>query len=105
MKVQVSPLVLAAALGLLGPAALADEESDDQVSGLWKRRPMTPTAKGAPQRDLGERIELVTVEDRVLLDDGSGQLLTAAGTWTTIQPDLLVQTIAVDGGRIVREFL
>ena len=122
MKLQVSPLVFAAALGLVGPAAL--EESDENpISGLWRRSPApdpvpnirvqgsdsVQASSGARDQAesgfLGDRIEVVTVEDRVFFDDGSGRLDGDAGTWTAVRPDLLVQHTSVAGTEIVREFL
>ena len=39
MKVTAHPIVVAAALGLLGPAALAEDENDVStgVAGIWTR--------------------------------------------------------------------
>ena len=39
LKLRVNPLVLAAALGLLGPAALEEEEVNAGPVGLWVRAP------------------------------------------------------------------
>jgi hypothetical protein len=104
MKLQVSPLVLAAALGLLGPAALEDGD-ESRVSGLWKRAGRgTEPPEPNPPGGLGDRIEVLTLEDRVLLDDGSGTLSAAPGTWETRSPDLLVQRVELEGATVVREF-
>jgi hypothetical protein len=114
MKVSVSPLVLAAALGLLGPAALEDSD-ESSISGLWKRTDgakKKTTGKGLEETDdgnglmgaLGDHIEVITVEDRVLIGDGSGQLDGGSGQWTTVQADLLVQEMEVGGAQIVRQF-
>ena len=103
MKLKVPPVVLAAALGLLGPAALddSDEGADRGVSGLWKRANGSPD--GAKAGALGERIEVVRIEDKVLLDDGSGRLDENSGRWT-VGPDSLVQSLDVAGVQVVREF-
>lgn len=103
MKLKVPPVVLAAALGLLGPAALedSDESSERGVSGLWKRATGSPD--GAKAGALGETIEVVRIEDKVLLDDGSGRLEGGDGNWT-VGPDSLVQWLEVAGAHVVREF-
>src|SRR4029453_16734236 len=82
MKLKVPPVVFAAALGLLGPAALDDSEegADRGVDGLWKRSAGSPDEARAGA--LGDRIEVVRIEDKVLLDDGSGRLDENAGSWT-----------------------
>jgi hypothetical protein len=102
MKLKVPPVVFAAALGLLGPAALedSDEGTERGVSGLWKRAGGSPA--GPTTGALGDRIEVVRIEDRVLLDDGSG-LDEAGGTWT-VGPDSLVQSLEVTGAHVTREF-
>ena len=103
MKLKVPPVVLAAALGLLGPAALDDSEegADRGVNGLWKRSVGSPD--GPREGALGDRIEVVRIEDKVLLDDGSGRLDENAGSWT-VGPDSLVQSLDVAGAQVVREF-
>ena len=103
MKLKVPPLVLAAALGLLGPAALddTDEGADRGVDGLWKRSAGSSDAARAGA--LGDRIEVVRIENKVLLDDGSGRLDENAGRWT-VGPDSLVQSLDVAGAQVVREF-
>lgn len=99
MKLRVNPLVLAAALGLVGPAALEDESSGPV--GLWQRA--TPPADPKGDR-LGQRIEVLAVEDRVFIDDGLGMGLADSGTWTHLDDGGLVQV--VDHGDMVlrREF-
>ena len=103
MKLKVPPVVLAAALGLLGPAALdeSEEGADRGVDGLWKRSPGAPD--GEREGALGDRIEVVRIEDKVLLGDGSGRLDENAGSWT-VRPDSLVQSLDVGGAQVVREF-
>ena len=103
VRLKVPPVVLAAALGLLGPAALddSDERTDRGVNGLWKRANGSPDGEKAGA--LGERIEVVRIEDKVLLDDGSGRLDENAGSWT-VGPDSLVQSLDVAGVQVVREF-
>jgi hypothetical protein len=108
VKLKVPPVVLAAALGLLGPAALddSDERADRGVSGLWKRANGSPGALptgGAKAGALGDRIEVLRIEDKVLLDDGSGRLDENSGSWT-VGADSLVQLLDVAGVQVVREF-
>lgn len=98
MKVRVNPLVLAAALGLLGPAAL-DEESPGPV-GLWRRDGDDPPAPSG----LGERIEVLAIEDRFFIDQGLGTGLEDAGRWTRLDDGALIQELQVDGARVRREF-
>lgn len=100
MKLKVNPLVVAAALGLLGPAALADEDDEDRrearLAGLWKRSgPSLPS----PGR-LGDALQVITVEGRVLLDDGSG----SAHAWDAAEDGPLLQELRVDGARVTRRF-
>lgn len=101
MKIKVSPLVVAAAMGLLGPAALAedDEQQRDGIAGVWKKsgaeRPSSPIAP------LGTQIEVIPFEGRVLLDDGVGG---DQGEWTHDDEGPAMQTLCVDGSRVTRTF-
>jgi hypothetical protein len=99
MKLRVNPLVLAAALGLLGPAALAEEEQGPV--GLWQRA--TPPQESKGDR-LGQRIEVVAVEDRVFIDDGLGMGLADSGTWTQLDDGGLLQVVAQGDTVLRREF-
>ncbi len=99
MKVRVNPLVLAAALGLLGPAAL-DEETPGPV-GLWRREGGAPDASAD---QLGERIEVLAIEDRFYFDEGQGTGLADAGTWTRLADGALVQELALGSALVRREF-
>lgn len=99
MKVRVNPLVLAAALGLLGPAALEDEEKAGPV-GLWLRT----GPQDARPAGLGDRIEVLAIEDRVFIDEGLGAGLADAGSWTRLDDGVLVQELRVEGATLRREF-
>jgi len=110
IKIQTNPLILAAALGLLGPAALADDDDDDTtVGGVWSRATdSTATALDAqaaagehstlPAR-LGSQLQLLPLEDAFIIDDGSK---APNGSWDT--NDGIVQSISCDAGHITREF-
>lgn len=99
MKLRVNPLVLAAALGLIGPAAL--EEENYSPVGLWVRA--TPPQESRGDR-LGQRIEVVAVEDRVFIDDGLGMGLADSGTWTHLDDGGLLQVVDHEGTVLRREF-
>lgn len=95
MQLAASPLVVAAALGLLGPAALTDDDPDvGGVVGVWTR--VAPAAPAAA--DLGRTIELIPVEDQLLLDDGSG----SAAAWSRLDARQAVQELVLDGARVRR---
>ena len=99
MKLRVNPLVLAAALGLLGPAAL-DEDTASPV-GLWLRATPPLDSRGD---QLGQRIEVVAVEDRVFIDDGLGGGLIDRGTWTKLDDGALLQVVELGETVLRREF-
>lgn len=101
LKLRVNPLVLAASLGLLGPAALADEDESDRPAGMWRRDDDGADNNAAR---LGDRIEVICVEDRVLLDDGSGAGVADVGQWTHIDDERLSQELVVDNSVVRREF-
>lgn len=95
MKLAANPLVVAAALGFLGPAALADDEIDDgSVVGVWTR---AETATASPV-DLGRTIELFPLEDQLVVDDGNG----AAAAWTRLDDTAAQQELVVDGAQVRR---
>ena len=71
MRIDAHPLVVAAALGFLGPAALADDDFGDaegQMAGVWTR--MSTTANTAVAATAGARLEIIPVEDRLVVDAG-----------------------------------
>jgi hypothetical protein len=102
MQLRVNPMIVAAAFGLLGPAALADDDREEEgVAGLWSRvRAESPAARPAP---LGEQIELIPVEDRVLLDDGL-RLSERSESWLDLAGERLVQELHLDEARVTRRF-
>lgn len=100
MKIKVNPMVVAAALGLLGPAALADDEPEGGVAGQWAR---IGGGAGPGPATLGDRIEVIPVEDRVLLDDGT-ELDLPTGSWTQADETELFQELHIEGQNITRAF-
>lgn len=67
MKISAHPLIVAAAFGLLGPAALADDDVGAELGGTWERADDGPPPAD-PLLDLGPSFEVIPVEDRVLVD-------------------------------------
>jgi hypothetical protein len=99
MKLQVHPLVVAAALGMVGPAALAEDDAATGLAGVWKRAGDAQVA-AAP---LGTCIEVIPFEDRLILDPGlEGD--EALGTWTRADDLRAVQSLVVGGRQVEREF-
>lgn len=97
MKLNASPLVVAAALGLLGPAALADDDVEDTgVAGVWNRVPDgTATAEVEAPSATAARIELIPFEDRLLVDDG-----TTATAWQRQGDAGAMHELVVDGATV-----
>ena len=96
MKLTAHPLVVAAALGLVGPAAVADETDNPfDVAGLWTR-----TSEGEPVASaLGHTIELIPLDDQLMVMDGG-----RSGSWHLSSPQLATQTI-VDGDTLIERKL
>lgn len=104
IKINASPLVIAAALGLLGPAALADDEETEELGGLWERA--TEAAAAAAEASvmpgqLGDRIQLLPLEDRYVLDEGNGRD-PGVSTWS-VEP-VVLQAFHIEDAEITREF-
>ena len=103
MKIEVHPLVVAAALGLLGPAALADDDIEHPAgfAGLWSRVGPAAAASilGNVRLQLGAELEVIPVADRLILDDGSRE----DGSWTVGPTGTATQVLVVDGHRVTRE--
>ena len=95
MNLAANPLVVAAALGLLGPAALMDDDAPNgDVAGIWTRSSDAhPSAA-----DLGDSFELIPVDDQLMLDDGSG----SAAMWTRLDDHAAEQELLVDGTTVRR---
>jgi hypothetical protein len=108
MRIDAHPMVVAAALGLLGPAALADDDlsvdtASQGVSGVWSR------TDAAPQGDTaGARLEIFPMEDRLVVDAGTD----GAAMWTPLDDgraqlrietgaQSLERTLAVEADQLV----
>ena len=101
IKIKTSPMVLAAALGLLGPAALADDDDDagdTPLAGMWER---SGDAEARPAR-LAAQIHLLPLEDAYVLDEGRPTTASPRGSWRT--DGAVVQTFELDGASVSREF-
>ena len=103
MKVEVHPLVVAAALGLLGPAALAEDETAPVTgfAGLWSRVGQAPPPADVVSADvrLGAELEVIPVDDRLILDDGFSE----DASWTVGPSGTATQVVVVGGNRVTRE--
>lgn len=103
MKIEAHPLVVAAALGFLGPAALAEDEDDTPTgfAGLWNRVDNQSVAAAQPSGDLrlGPELEVIPLDDRLILDDGT----TEDASWTLQGSGVATQELLVDGARVTRE--
>lgn len=99
MKLKVNPMVLAAALGLLGPAALADDEDEVTMplAGQWVR---APSARPAHAGLLEPTIELIPVEGRLLLGEGDG----ARESWVSEVGHRWSQELDLGAARVTRSF-
>ena len=105
IKISASPLVIAAALGLLGPAALLEDEETEELGGLWER---TQSSREAGLSDvsllpglLGNRIQLLPLDDRYVLDEGNGRD-SGMSSWS-VEP-VVLQELNVANAEITREF-
>ena len=65
MRIDAHPLVVAAALGLLGPAALADDEPVSGLGGEWAR---TGDAPGDAV-SLGATFEVIPLEEHFTAEE------------------------------------
>lgn len=96
LKIKTNPLVLAAALGLLGPAALADDEEDTRISGVWSRTSVD--VQPMPAR-LGEQLQVLPVDDAFVIEDGSH---APVGAWNI--ENGITQVVSFDEQTVRREF-
>jgi hypothetical protein len=103
MKIGAHPLVVAAALGLLGPAALADDDlpppdGADGIAGQWVlARAASPGVAAAPA------LEIIPFEGRLLVDDGGASPSTAPRTWV-VDEAAATETWSTAGCTITRRF-
>ena len=93
MRIDAHPLVVAAALGLIGPAALADDEPPTGLVGEWERE----EAPSHPE-SLGTRIEVIPVEEHFVLESSDP---VDQGSWTRLSDGYALQ-IVVQGDHEVR---
>lgn len=96
MRIDAHPLVVAAALGLLGPAALADDDPQAGLGGIWAREAFGTPAHPAA---LGDTIEVIPLEERFVLDGPVEQ-----GEWTRMSEECAVQTLRIGEARVTRWF-
>ncbi|MDG1480149.1 MAG: hypothetical protein P8R54_11195 [Myxococcota bacterium] len=105
IKINASPLVIAAALGLLGPAALLEDDETEGLGGLWERTSASREA-GLPDVSLlpgllGDRIQLLPLDDSYVLDEGNGRD-SGMSSWS-VEP-VVLQELNVANAEITREF-
>jgi len=104
IKINASPLVIAAALGLLGPAALFEDEDIEELGGLWERIPVGESIVSEVSLlpgQLGERIQILPLDDRYVLDEGNGRD-AGVSTWS-VEP-VILQALNIEDAAITREF-
>jgi hypothetical protein len=97
MRIDAHPLIVAAALGLLGPAALADDGPVTGLGGEWTRTGEAP----ADAVSLGRAFEVIPLEEHFVLGgfDGEDQ-----GSWTRLSDQRAVQVVHLDGVEVRRSF-
>jgi hypothetical protein len=104
ITINASPLVIAAALGLLGPAALSEDEETEELGGLWERSVQTSTVDADVSvlpGQLGARIQLLPLDDRYVLDEGNGRD-SGLSSWS-IEP-VVQQELNIEKAEVTREF-
>jgi hypothetical protein len=104
ITINASPLVIAAALGLLGPAALSEDEETEELGGLWERSVQTSTVDADVSElpgQLGARIQLLPLDDRYVLDEGNGRD-SGLSSWS-IEP-VVQQELNIEKAEVTREF-
>jgi hypothetical protein len=99
MRIVAHPLVVAAALGLIGPAALAEDEPPTGLVGEWEREsgveiPPHPEA-------LGNRIEVIPVEEDFVL---GGPEPVEQGSWTRLSDGYALQIVVQGDTEVRRSF-
>lgn len=99
MRIDAHPLVVAAALGLLGPAALAEDDLPTGLVGEWARSSGAESATH-PQ-SLGDRIEVIPVEENFVLTtvEPSDQ-----GSWTRLSDGYALQVVVLGDLEVRRSF-
>ena len=97
VRVDAHPLVVAAALGLLGPAALADDEPARGLGGEWTREGHAEKREAS----LGASFEVIPVEEHFVL---GGAEPADQGTWTRMSEDHAVQVVALGSLEVRRSY-
>lgn len=97
MRIDAHPLVVAAALGLLGPAALAEDDPVEGIGGEWSREGAAPAAAAS----LGASFEVIPVEEHFVIGGLEGE---DQGTWTRMSEARAVQVVSLDGREVRRSF-
>jgi hypothetical protein len=104
ITINASPLVIAAALGLLGPAALTEDEETEELGGMWERAVESSaidTDVSVLPGQLGARIQLLPLDDRYVLDEGNGRD-AGLSSWS-IEP-VVQQELNIEKAEVTREF-
>ena len=104
ITIKASPLVIAAALGLLGPAALSEDEETEELGGLWERAAASradDADMSALPGQLGARIQLLPLDDSYVLDEGNGR--TAGQSNWRVDP-VVQQELNIENAEVTREF-
>ncbi|HCH62521.1 MAG TPA: hypothetical protein DFR83_06950 [Deltaproteobacteria bacterium] len=95
MRIDAHPLVVAAALGLLGPAALADDDPITGLVGEWARADDAPMGGDS----LGASFEVIPVEEHFVVGGGESR---SHGVWTRTSDQRAWQVLEVDGVEVQR---
>lgn len=95
MRIDAHPLVVAAALGLLGPAALADDEPTNGLVGEWARAGDAP----ADADSLGSSFEVIPVEEHFVVGGADSR---SQGIWTRTSDQMAWQVVELDGVEVQR---
>jgi hypothetical protein len=101
MRIDAHPLVIAAALGLLGPAALAEDEPEG-LGGTWDRGESEGECEGnrpcaESGLDLGQTLEIIPVEDRLLIEGPHGE-----DAWSRVGEDQAQLVVSMGDTRVSR---
>jgi hypothetical protein len=105
MKIGAHPLIVAAALGLLGPAALAEDDapSDEAPEGIAGQWVLAGPATDVPSADAAPALEIIPFEGRLLVDDGGTSPTAAPRSWV-VEPAAATETWSAAGRTITRRF-
>ena len=104
ITINASPLVIAAALGLLGPAALSEDDETEELGGLWERAAESSAAAtdvSALPGQLGVRIQLLPLDEGYVLDEGNGR---DAGQSSWSMESVVQQDLNIENAEVTREF-